>query len=148
MAVYRPNSDRAAIEAASRIVYETMPPTPLYAWPLLSQRLGAELWVKHENCTPIGAFKIRGALVYFRHLRNSNGRVRDVVTASRGNDGQAVGFAARREGISATVYVPHGNSVSENCAMRALGVIVVVRAVELKHVLIVAGSVDAPRREA
>jgi threonine dehydratase len=109
------------IEKAASVVYETMQPTPQYTWPLMNQRLGAELWIKHENYTPIGAFKIRGALAYFRHLRNSGAGVRGVITATRGNHGQAVAFAARREGIPAMVYIPHGNSASKNLAMRALG---------------------------
>src|SRR5580704_757477 len=110
-----------AIEEARRIVYETMLPTPQYTWPLMNRRLGAELWIKHENYTPVGAFKIRGALAYFRHLRNSGEGVGGVITATRGNHGQAVAFAAQREGIPAIVYVPRGNSVSKNLAMRALG---------------------------
>jgi threonine dehydratase len=109
------------IEKAAAIVYEAMLPTPQYTWPLLNQRLSAELWIKHENYTPLGAFKIRGALVYFRHLRNSGEGVRGVITATRGNHGQAIAFAARREGIPAIVYVPHGNSASKNLSMRALG---------------------------
>lgn len=109
------------IEKAAQIVYETMQPTPQYTWPLMNQRLGAELWIKHENHTPIGAFKIRGSLAYFRHLRNSGAIVPGVITATRGNHGQAVAFAARREGIPAIVYVPRGNSASKNLAMRALG---------------------------
>src|SRR4029077_10693323 len=68
-----------------------------------------------------GAFKIRGALAYFRHLRNSGATLRGVITATRGNHGQAVAFAAQRERIPAIVYVPRGNSVSKNLAMRALG---------------------------
>ena len=109
------------IEKAATIVYDTMQPTPQYTWPLMNERLGAELWIKHENYTPVGAFKIRGALAYFRHLRNSGEGVRGVITATRGNHGQAVAFSARREGIPAMVYVPQGNSVSKNLAMRALG---------------------------
>ena len=109
------------IENAAQIVYETMQPTPQYAWPLMNQRLGAELWIKHEDYTPVGAFKIRGALAYFRHLKNSNQSIRGVITATRGNHGQAVAYAARREGIPALVYVPRGNSASKNLAMRALG---------------------------
>src|ERR1700719_265225 len=97
-----------------------MQPTPQYTWPLMNQRLGAELWIKHENHTPIGAFKIRSALSYFRHLRTATA-VRGVITATRGNHGQAVAFAACREKIPAMVYVPHGNSASKNLAMRALG---------------------------
>jgi threonine dehydratase len=112
---------KAEIERAAAIVYEAMRPTPQYTWPLLNARTGAELWIKHENHTPVGAFKIRGAMVYFRYLRESAPGVRRVVTATRGNFGQAVGFAARREGVEAVVYVPHGNSPSKNRAMRALG---------------------------
>jgi threonine dehydratase len=113
--------DRSEIEKAAEIVYETMQPTPQYTWPLMNQRLGAELWIKHENYTPIGAFKIRTALAYFRHLRNSAASVRGVITATRGNHGQAVAFAARREKLPAIVYVPHGNSASKNLAMQVLG---------------------------
>src|SRR5438067_7831141 len=100
------------IEQASQVVYEAMQPTPQYTWPLMNARLGVELWIKHENCTPLGAFKVRSALAYFRRLRNSGEAVRGVVAATRGNHGQAVAFAARREGIPAVVYVPHGNSFS------------------------------------
>jgi threonine dehydratase len=109
------------IEQARRIVYEWVDPTPQFSWPLLNQRFGAEVWLKHENHTRVGAFKIRGALVYFRHLRQSGEAIARVVTATRGNHGQAVAFAAGRENIEALVYVPHGNSASKNRAMRALG---------------------------
>jgi threonine dehydratase len=112
----------ADLEAASRIVYASMDPTPQFSWPLLSERLGAEIWVKHENHTPVGAFKIRGGLVYFHHLANSNQKPSGVISATRGNHGQSVGFAARRQGIAATIVVPHGNSVEKNAAMRAFGV--------------------------
>jgi threonine dehydratase len=110
------------IEAASRIVYADMPPTPQYCWPMLCDRLGTEIWVKHENQTPIGAFKIRGGLVYFEHLVRSGSVPDGVISATRGNHGQSIGFAARRYGIPATLVVPHGNSVEKNAAMRALGV--------------------------
>ena len=112
----------AGLEAASRIVHAGMAPTPQYCWPLLSERLGAELWVKHENHTPVGAFKIRGGLVYFHHLANSGQKPAGVISATRGNHGQSVGYAASRQGIAATIVVPHGNSVEKNAAMRALGV--------------------------
>ena len=112
------------IEQSCRIVYEAMAPTPQYSWPRLNERVGAEVWIKHENHGPIGAFKIRGGLVYFRHLREQ-GAPPGVIAATRGNHGQAVGFAARREGIPATVYVPYGNSLSKNRAMRSLGVTLV-----------------------
>src|SRR2546421_7832541 len=97
-------------------------PTPQQPWPLLDGRTGAEVWVKHENHTPVGAFKLRGGLVYFDALRRREPRCRGVVTATRGNHGQSVGFAARRHALSATIVVPHGNSVEKNAAMRALGV--------------------------
>lgn len=113
------------IEKAARIVYEAMQPTPQYTWPLMNARLGRELWIKHENCSPLGAFKVRGALVYFRRLRERGAEVRGAIAATRGNHGQAVAFAARREGIPVVVFVPHGNSVSKNAAMRGLGATVV-----------------------
>jgi threonine dehydratase len=113
------------IEAARRDVYAVMPPTPQYAWPLLRERLGMTVWVKHENHTPAGAFKVRGGLTYFAGLAQSGRAKRGVITATRGNHGQSVGLAARKYGLPATVVVPHGNSVEKNAAMRALGVTLV-----------------------
>jgi len=110
------------IIAAAEIVYSVMPPTPQYCWPLLCERVGTEIWVKHENHTPVGAFKIRGGLVYFAHCSQTDILRNGVITATRGNHGQSVGFAARRYGVPATVVVPFGNSVEKNAAMRALGV--------------------------
>ncbi len=110
------------LEHAASIVYETMAPTPQYAWPLLKAHLGAEIWVKHENHTPIGAFKLRGGLTYFHDLAKRKDRPLGVISASRGNHGQSVGYAARHHGMSATIVVPHGNSVEKNAAMRGLGV--------------------------
>ena len=110
------------IEAAASIVYAEMQDTPQYCWPLLCERLGTEVWVKHENHTPIGSFKIRGGLVYFANLVKSSEIPKGIVSATRGNHGQSVGFAARRYGIPATILVPHGNSVEKNAAMRAFGV--------------------------
>jgi len=110
------------IESASRSVYSQMQATPQYCWPLLCERLGTEVWVKHENHTPVGAFKIRGGLAYFAHLANSDRVPKGVIGATRGNHGQSVGFAARRYGIPATIVVPFGNSVEKNAAMRSLGV--------------------------
>ncbi len=114
--------DRPSMESARRIVREAMPPTPQQRWPLLDQRLGAQAWVKHENHTAVGAFKLRGGLVYFDALRQREPGCRAVISATRGNHGQSVGFAARRHGFHATIVVPHGNSVEKNAAMRALGV--------------------------
>jgi len=107
----------AELEAAARIVYGAMPPTPQYAWPLLGERAGCEVWVKHENHTPTGAFKVRGGLVYFDRHRSPKG----VISATRGNHGQSVAFAGRRAGIAVTIVVPHGNSREKNAAMRAFG---------------------------
>ncbi|MDE2148334.1 MAG: threonine dehydratase [Gammaproteobacteria bacterium] len=109
------------IEEAARAVYSVMPPTPQYCWPLLCQRVETEVWVKHENHTPMGAFKLRGGLVYFDDLTRRN-RVDGVITATRGNHGQSVGFAAKRYGLPAKIVVPFGNSAAKNAAMRALGV--------------------------
>lgn len=111
---------RADFEQALDIVYSAMPPTPQYAWPLLAEETQCECWVKHENHTPIGAFKVRGGLVHMR-LRKARGETNGVITATRGNHGQSIPFAARREGIPATVVVPAGNSTEKNAAMRALG---------------------------
>ena len=110
------------LDAAAAIVYDAMRPTPQQRWPLLDERCGAAVWVKHENQTPVGAFKIRGGLVYFDHLQRSGTPVRGVVAATRGNHGQSIGFAAARYGIPAAIVVPHGNSAGKNAAMRALGV--------------------------
>lgn len=109
------------IEDAARIVYSAMPATPQYRWPLLSERLGAEVWVKHENHTSVGAFKIRGGLVYFAALAAEKKDLKGVISATRGNHGQSVALAARRYGIPAKIVVPYGNSKEKNAAMQALG---------------------------
>ena len=113
--------DKSELEAAAAVIYRSVAPTPQYAWPLLAERVGAEVWVKHENHLPVGAFKLRGALVYFDALRRREPEVRGVIAATRGNHGQAVAYAARQLGLTATVVVPHGNSREKNAAMRALG---------------------------
>src|SRR5919108_2984053 len=110
--------DLAALEEAAALVHRSVPPTPQYCWPLLSQRVGAELWVKHENHTPIGAFKIRGGLVYLDEIRRSHPHLRGVVTATTGNHGQSIALAATRLGLHATIVVPYGNSVEKNRAMQ------------------------------
>jgi threonine dehydratase len=109
------------LEAALSLVYESFPGTPQYAWPLLAQRCGAEVWVKHENHTPTGAFKLRGGLLYAERLRRERPDVRGIVSATRGNHGQSLAWAGRRYGVPVTVVVPHGNSVEKNAAMRAFG---------------------------
>ncbi len=112
---------REEVEATQSTVYAAMPPTPQYAWPLLRERLGMPVWVKHENHTPTGAFKIRGGLTWFDALAQRRSAVRGVVSATRGNHGQSVALAARRAGLAATIVVPRGNSLEKNAAMRALG---------------------------
>ena len=113
------------IEAAAQVVYRDFAPTPQYRWALLSERLGTDCWLKHENHTPVGAFKIRGGLTYFDQLARRGALPREVVSATRGNHGQSMGWAARRHGVACTIVVPRGNSVEKNTAMRALGVTLV-----------------------
>ena len=109
------------IQDAARLIYRSMPATPQYSWPLINARAGAEVWVKHENHTPVGAFKVRGGLVYMDWLRRERPEIRTVVSATRGNHGQSIAFAAAQHGIRAVIVVPCGNSVEKNRAMRSLG---------------------------
>ena len=109
------------VEDAAALVYAAMPPTPQYAWPLLAKRTGCEVWVKHENHTPTGAFKVRGGLVYMARLKREHPNVAGVISATRGNHGQSIALAAAKVGIAATIVVPNGNSVEKNAAMRAFG---------------------------
>jgi threonine dehydratase len=113
--------DLAELERAHVIVGAAMPPTPAHAWPLLSERLGATAIVKHENHTPIGAFKVRGGLVYVERLTRERPWTAGVISATRGNHGQSLAFAASRYRVPATIYVPCGNSTEKNRAMRAFG---------------------------
>jgi threonine dehydratase len=108
-------------ERAQDIVHAAMPPTPAYAWPLLSERLGATAIVKHENHTPTGAFKVRGGLVYVDRLKRERPGTAGLISATTGNHGQSIAYAARRYGVPVAIYVPHGNSVEKNRAMRAFG---------------------------
>jgi len=112
--------DLPALDAATAIVRAAMPPTPQYAWPLLADRTGAEVWVKHENHTPTGAFKVRGGLVYADGLR-ARPHVTGLVSATRGNHGQSIAMAGRSVGVPVTIVVPRGNSVEKNAAMRGFG---------------------------
>ncbi len=109
------------IKDAQQLVYAVMPPTPQFVWPLLSERLGATVWVKHENHTPIGAFKARTAVVYAAQLFQDASQVTGLVTATRGNHGQSVALAAKRFEVPAHIVVPVGNSTGKNAAMRAQG---------------------------
>ncbi len=122
VALTTPLPSLADLESAAALVATAFAPTPQYRWPLLEARLGTRCWVKHENHTPVGAFKVRGGLVYFDWLRREHPGISGVVTATRGNHGQSVGLAAQRSGIHACVVVPKRNSVEKNAAMRALGV--------------------------
>lgn len=109
------------LERAAALVHGTFAPTPTIAWPLLAARSGAAVWVKHENHTPTGAFKVRGGLVYMERLKRERPQVRGVVSATRGNHGQSLAYAGRRHGVPVTILVPHGNSAEKNAAMRAFG---------------------------
>jgi len=113
--------DLAELERAHEIVGAAVPPTPAHAWPLLAQRLGTSVVVKHENHTPTGAFKVRGGLIYLDRLKREQPKVPGIISATTGNHGQSLAFAARRAGVPATIYVPRGNSVEKNRAMRAFG---------------------------
>ncbi|MGA8679068.1 MAG: threonine dehydratase [Acidimicrobiales bacterium] len=106
---------------ATDVVGRWVPPTPQYVWPLLSLRCGAEVWVKHENHTPTGAFKVRGGLVYAERLRAERPNVKGIVSATRGNHGQSLAFAGRAIGIDVTIVVPVGNSPDKNASMRGFG---------------------------
>lgn len=111
----------AALEQAAAIVRQTLPPTPQIRWPLLCEALGCDVWMKHENHLPVGAFKLRGGLAYFHHLAHQGERPAGVISATRGNHGQSVAFSASRHGIHPVIVVPHGNSREKNAAMRSLG---------------------------
>ena len=110
-----------ALEGAAKLVGAVFPPTPQIAWPLLAARTGAEVWVKHENHTPTGAFKLRGGLVYMDRLRRERPEVPGVVSATRGNHGQSLAYAGARHGVAVAIVVPRGNSTEKNAAMRAQG---------------------------
>ncbi|GAB6053219.1 threonine dehydratase [Magnetospira thiophila] len=109
------------LSAAARVVYQHMSPTTQISWPLLSQRSGCEVWVKHENHTPIGAFKVRGGLNYLTRLRQTQPCIGGVISATRGNHGQSLALAAARLGLRAVIVVPRGNNPEKNAAMRAFG---------------------------
>jgi threonine dehydratase len=109
------------LEAAAELVHSVIPPTPQICWPLLSARVGAELWVKHENHTQAGAFKLRGGLVYLDDLKRAQPGIAGVITATTGNHGQSIAWAASRLGLKAVIVVPHGNSPEKNRAMVGFG---------------------------
>jgi threonine dehydratase len=111
----------AELEQAHELVGRAVAPTPAHAWPLLAQRLGTHVLVKHENHTPTGGFKVRGGLVYVDRLKRAQPQTQGLISATTGNHGQSLAFAGRRGGLPVTIYVPHGNSVEKNSAMRAFG---------------------------
>lgn len=125
----------AALESAAAAVHAVLPPTPQYCWPLLSARVGAEIWVKHENHLPVGAFKVRGGVLHLAELKAARPDLAGVISATRGNHGQSVAFGAGRVGLKATIVVPHGNSVEKNAAMRALGAELVEHGEDFNHAL-------------
>ena len=114
-------ANKEQITAAADLIAHHMQPTAQHYWPLLSARCGTEVWVKHENHTPTGAFKVRGGLIYMDSLRRHAPNTAGVITATRGNHGQSVAFAARSAGMTSVVVVPHGNSREKNAAMQAFG---------------------------
>jgi len=120
-----PTFELAELHSAAQLVYRVMPPTPLYAWPKLCRRLGCSVSVKHENHTPTGAFKVRGGIVYLERLRRAQPDVPGVISATRGNHGQSIAFAAARSGVPATIYVPIGNSPDQNSSIAGFGATVV-----------------------
>lgn len=135
----------AEIESIAPEIDAVVPPTPQYSWPLLNERAGCELWVKHENHTAVGSFKIRGSLNYVSRLVSREPRVRGIIAATRGNFGQCLAFAASRHGLSATLVVPHGNSVEKNRAMRALGADLVEHGPDFQAALVHAEALAAER---
>jgi threonine dehydratase len=136
---------REQIESAAQMLASLVPPTPQYLWPQVAAAFGTEVWLKHENHTPIGAFKARSAATYFGKLMQREPACPGVITATRGNHGQAVGLAARRFKLPATIYVPHGNSLEKNAAMRALGVMLVEHGQDFQEAREEAARVGAQR---
>lgn len=123
------------IEAAAERIRPFVTPTPAHPWPLLSAAAGAEVWVKHENHTPVGAFKVRGGLIYLDELRRAEPEVRGVIAASTGNHGQSIAWAAGQHGLRAVIVVPRGNNPDKNTAMRALGAELVEHGREFQEAL-------------
>lgn len=133
------------LENAAAVVYRHLPPTPQISWPLLCRRAGCEVWVKHENHTPIGAFKVRGGLVYLDGLRREQPDVTGVISATRGNHGQSVAFAAGKTGLKAVIVVPHGNNPEKNAAMVALGAELVEYGADFQEAYEYTGTLAAER---
>ncbi len=135
----------AELDAAAEMLRSIVQQTPQYAWPLLRQRFGVEVVVKHENHTPIGAFKVRGGLVHMRRLKAAHSDLPGVVCATRGNHGQSIAFAGRHFGVPVTIVVPHGNAAEKNAAMRALGAELVEHGADFDDAKAYADKVAAER---
>jgi threonine dehydratase len=133
------------IENAARVVYREFQATPQYRWGLSSERLGTDCWIKHENHTPVGAFKLRGGLTYFDALKQRGELPAEVISATRGNHGQSIGWAARAHGVACTIVVPLGNSLEKNAAMRALGVTLIEHGYDFQESLEFAIKLAAER---
>ena len=108
------------ILTARRVVYRFLKPTPLIYYPELSTILNFNAHIKHENHQPTGSFKVRGGLNFMNQLPDEQ-KGRGVITATRGNHGQSIAYAAKQFGVRATIIVPHGNNPEKNSAMQALG---------------------------
>ena len=121
MELARYQFDLAALDQAAALLRNYLPSTPQYAWPLVAERCGAEVWVKHENHLPTGAFKVRGGITYLNALERRQPLVPGIVSATRGNHGQSLAYAGRAHGVPVTIVVPHGNAREKNAAMRAQG---------------------------
>jgi threonine dehydratase len=135
----------AEIRQAQESLRRYMPPTPQYTWPLLNERVGVETWIKHENYTPVGAFKIRGALLYMESLKSAEPDLPGVVAATRGNHGQGVATAARLLGTKCAIVVPHGNSREKSAAMSAQGAELVEHGTDFQEALEFAQELAAER---
>jgi len=120
-----PFIDKNDLEQAARLVHAHMPPTPQFVWPQLCEKVGATVWVKHENHTPTGAFKVRGGITFSDWLRRTHPDVQGIITATRGNHGQSQARAATAAGLQAKILVPRGNSAEKNAAMRGFGATVI-----------------------
>ena len=133
------------LDSAAAVVYRTISPTTQQQWPLLNARCGTPVWVKHEHQTPVGAFKVRGGLLYFHELMQGQTTVRGVVAATRGNHGQSIAFAARQYGVPVAVVVPAGNSADKNRSMQALGAELIERGHDFQASLDAAREIAAER---
>ena len=129
------NATIIELEATREIVYRHMRPTPAYTWPLLNQRTGCNVWVKHENHTPVGAFKVRGGLVYLSGLKATQPDLKGVISATRGNHGQSLAYAAGKLGLTAVIVVPEGNSPDKNEAIKALGAQLIIHGADFQEAL-------------